>query len=128
MPPAPTLPDAPALKDVPSIAGYHAHIYFDSAEDRARALRLREQIAAQFPDALLGRWHDRLVGPHLQPMYQVAFATALFPTFVPWLMLNRNGLTILLHPETGDAYTDHTAHAVWFGAVLPLKLDVLRGA
>jgi DOPA 4,5-dioxygenase len=41
-------------------------------------------------------------------------------------MLNRDGLTILLHPETGDDYRDHTAHAVWFGAVLSLRLDALR--
>jgi aromatic ring-cleaving dioxygenase len=42
---------------------------------------------------------------------------------VPWLMLNRDGLTVLLHPETGDDLTDHTAHAAWFGAVLPLRLE-----
>ena len=34
--------------------------------------------------------------------------------------------TILLHPETGDPYTDHAERAVWFGAMLPLRLDVLR--
>ena len=41
-------------------------------------------------------------------------------------MLNRDGLTILLHPETGDDYRDHTAYAVWFGAVLPLRLEALQ--
>ncbi len=44
-------------------------------------------------------------------MYQIAFPTPLLKKFVPWLMLNRDGLTILLHPETGDDYTDHSAHA-----------------
>jgi aromatic ring-cleaving dioxygenase len=43
-------------------------------------------------------------------------------------MLNRDGLTVLLHPETGQAYADHTDHAVWLGGVLPLKLDSLRAA
>jgi aromatic ring-cleaving dioxygenase len=43
-------------------------------------------------------------------------------------MLNRDGLTILLHPGTGNAYADHTDHAVWFGSTLRLRLDVLRGA
>jgi aromatic ring-cleaving dioxygenase len=38
------------------------------------------------------------------------------------------GLSILLHPGTGDACADHTDHAVWFGGVLPLRLDVLRKA
>jgi aromatic ring-cleaving dioxygenase len=120
--------DAPALKDWRKITGYHAHIYFHSKASRAQAAWLREHVASQFPEALLGRWHDKLVGPHLQPMYQIAFPVALFASFVPWLMLNRQDLTILLHPETGDAYTDHAEHAFWFGAVLPLRLDVLRGA
>jgi aromatic ring-cleaving dioxygenase len=61
-------------------------------------------------------------------MYQIAFPRSLLATFLPWLMLNRDGLTILLHPGTGDPYADHTDHAVWFGAVLPLRLDVLREA
>jgi len=47
--------------------------------------------------------------------------------FVPWLMLNRDGLTILLHPETGNDMLDHTAPAAWFGAVLPLRLKALAG-
>jgi DOPA 4,5-dioxygenase len=37
-------------------------------------------------------------------------------------------LTVLLHPGTGDAYADHTAHAAWLGGMLPLRLDVLRRA
>jgi len=43
-------------------------------------------------------------------------------------MLNRSELTILVHPETGDEYADHLQHALWLGAVLPLRLDVLKGA
>jgi aromatic ring-cleaving dioxygenase len=54
-------------------------------------------------------------------MYQIAFPAELLASFVPWLMLNRDDLTILLHPETGNDYADHTDHAVWFGAILPLR-------
>jgi hypothetical protein len=43
-------------------------------------------------------------------------------SFLPWLMLNRDGLSILLHPGTGDAYADHIDHAVWLGSVLPLRM------
>jgi aromatic ring-cleaving dioxygenase len=106
-----------------SIAEYHAHIYYDPARTRAAAERLRERVAAEFPQARLGRWHDALVGPHTQSMYQIAFPGEMLAAFVPWLMLNRDGLTILLHPETGNDYRDHTAHAAWFGAVLPLRLE-----
>ena len=112
--------------DPRSIAVYHAHVYYDPAKTRGRAERLRKRIAAAFPQAKLGRWHDELVGPHPQSMYQIAFPSALLASFVPWLMLNRDGLTVLLHPETGDDYRDHTAHAAWFGAVLPLRVEALR--
>lgn len=109
-----------------AIAQYHAHIYYDPATSRDRAAHLRERVAAQFPQAKIGRWHDELVGPHTQSMFQIAFASELLPALLPWLMLNRDGLTILLHPQTGDSYADHTAHAVWFGAVLPVRVEAFR--
>jgi aromatic ring-cleaving dioxygenase len=110
------------------IAHYHAHVYYDPASSRDRAARLRERVAEMFPQATLGRWHDELVGPHLKSMYQIAFPRPLLASFLPWLMLNRDGLTILLHPGTGNAYADHTDHAAWLGGTLPLRLDVLDGA
>jgi DOPA 4,5-dioxygenase len=97
------------------IQHYHAHVYYDPASSRDRAARLRERVAAIFPDVTLGRWHDAPVGPHTQSMYQLAFPPPLLASFLPWLMLNRDGLSILLHPGTGDAYADHIDHAVWFG-------------
>jgi aromatic ring-cleaving dioxygenase len=116
---------APA-KDPRTIAHYHVHVYYDQASSRDRAERLRERVGGEFPQAKLGRWHDELVGPHPQSMYQIAFPSEMLDKFVPWLMLNRDGLTVLLHPETGDDYTDHSAHAAWFGAVLPLRLEVFK--
>ena len=85
---------------------YHAHVYYDPASSRDRAARLRERVAATFPGVTLGRWHDTPVGPHTQSMYQLAFPPTLLASFLQWLMLNRDGLSILLHPGTGDAYAD----------------------
>jgi aromatic ring-cleaving dioxygenase len=110
------------------IKDYHAHIYYDPATTRDRAARLRQRVAEKFPQAKLGRWHDELVGPHLRSMYQIAFPTDMLASFLPWLMLNRDGLTILLHPSTGNPYADHTAHAAWLGGTLPLKVEALDGA
>jgi DOPA 4,5-dioxygenase len=39
---------------------------------------------------------------------------------VPWLMFNRQGLNILIHPLTDDEVEDHTEHAVWLGAPVGL--------
>ena len=109
------------------IKDYHAHIYYDPATTRDRAARLRERVAERFPQAVLGRWHDELVGPHPQSMFQIAFPAEMLAAFVPWLMLNRDDLVVLLHPETGDDYRDHSAHAAWLGESLPLRLDVFSG-
>lgn len=111
--------------DPGSIEGYHAHVYYDPAT-RPVAERLREAIGAGFPAALLGRWHDKPVGPHPVSMYQVAFPVEDFPRLVPWLMLNRGGLAVLVHPLTGDDYEDHAAHPLWLGPPLSLKLEILK--
>jgi len=112
--------------DPGAIRLYHAHVYYDPASTRDRAERLRERVASAFPGATLGRWHDALVGPHTRAMYQIAFPSELLTTLLPWLMLNREGLSILLHPETGDPHRDHTDHAAWLGAVLSLRPESLR--
>ncbi|MSO70027.1 MAG: 4,5-dioxygenase [Alphaproteobacteria bacterium] len=108
----------------PAIHGYHAHIYFRDGDERARAMHLRE--ALQRLPVVLGRIWDQNVGPHPVPMYQVAFKPQQFAEIVPFLMLARQGLTILVHPETGDEVADHSSHALWLGAVLPLDLEFLR--
>jgi len=111
--------------DPAAIQGWHAHIYYGSPAERARAATLRDQIAERFPAAILGRWRDTPVGPHPMPMYQVAFEPPLLAEFTGFLALNRAGLTVLLHPETGRQKADHSDHALWLGAILPLNLRVL---
>ena len=108
-----------------AITGWHAHVYYDPAT-RAAAEALRAGIAGRFPTAVLGRWHDKPVGPHPSSMYQVAFAPELLPGLLSYLALHRAGLTVLLHPETGRPRADHTAHAIWMGAILPLDLSILQ--
>jgi len=115
---------AEEFADTAAIRSWHAHIYYDAAS-RPSAERLRQAIGDSFA-VQLGRWHDEPVGPHPVSMYQVAFAVAEFPRLVPWLMLNRSPLTVLVHPQAANAYEDHTAHAMWLGAPLPLRLEVLR--
>ncbi len=112
------------IKDTGRITGYHAHIYFD-ADSEADAQAVRDAIDGRF-DVVLGSWHRQDVGPHTRWMYQVLFATELFASFVPWLALNRRGLAVLVHPQSGDSIADHTDHAIWMGEVLDVKVDVLE--
>jgi aromatic ring-cleaving dioxygenase len=106
------------------IKNFHAHIYYDP-ESRGAAARVREGLAARF-NVQLGRWHDEPVGPHPRSMYQVLFAPSDFGAIVQWLMLNREGLTVLVHPSTGDSFGDHLERSLWLGAVLKLNESVLR--
>ena len=113
------------MREIDQIVGYHAHIYYTDDDSRARAAEIREAVDRQF-DVRLGRWRDEPVGPHPKPMYQIAFAPDQFPAIVPWLMLNRNGLTVLVHPETGDDVADHRDQPLWLGEVLPLNIAFLE--
>ena len=107
-----------AFADPARITGYHAHIYY-APETRPAAETLRRRIGEGFA-ARLGSWHDEPVGPHPLPMFQIAFATEVFAELVPWLMLNRLGLTVLVHPNTDNERADHLEHALWMGQILPL--------
>lgn len=106
------------------IRGFHAHVYYDPAT-RDAAARVRDGLAERF-EVELGRWHGRPVGPHPKSMYQVKFAPGQFGGLVPWLMVHREGLDILVHPETGEDVEDHTDRALWLGEKLDLNIAVLR--
>lgn len=101
------------------IHSWHAHVYFDSPTARATAERVRQGIAQRFR-VQLGRWREQPVGPHTAPMYQVAFDVDVFATLVPWLALHREGLSVLVHPNTLAPRADHLRHAIWLGTPLPL--------
>lgn len=106
------------------VRSYHAHIYFRDERERARALTVREAISQRFW-VQLGRVHDALVGPHRAPMDQVAFERASFAELVPWLMLHREDLSVLVHPNTGRARDDHQLHALWLGTPLGVRGEAL---
>ncbi|MCR9126874.1 MAG: DOPA 4,5-dioxygenase family protein [Rhodobacteraceae bacterium] len=104
------------------IRGYHAHVYFDEKTvDRARALceAVRDRFGAE-----MGRVHERAVGPHPMFSCQLAFGPQAFADIVPWLALNRDGLIVFTHPDTGDDLADHRDHGIWMGAMPKLKLDI----
>jgi aromatic ring-cleaving dioxygenase len=106
-----------------TIAGYHAHVYFDQ-ETVEQARALRDRIDKEF-DYAVGRFHEKNVGPHPRWSFQIAFEPSEFGTLVPWLALNRQGLTVLVHGRSGDDIYDHTELVMWLGKSVELNLDAL---
>ena len=117
-----TFPNRP----VEAIEGWHAHVYYDPDTTKDTAAGLRARIVEEFPDTRMGSWHDEAVGPHLVAMYQVAFGTHQFDPFVQWLAVNRDGLDILVHPSTDNAWNDHIIFGFWLGEKLPLNEERLK--
>ncbi|MFP3518083.1 DOPA 4,5-dioxygenase family protein [Pseudomonas sp. SIMBA_077] len=104
------------------IKGYHAHVYFDASTlEQARALC---EDAAKTFGLIMGRVHQRPVGPHPDWSCQLAFGPELLGIVLPWLAINRHGLVIFLHPNTGNDLLDHTDHAIWMGDIRPLNLSM----
>lgn len=108
------------------ITGFHAHVYFDDGSAE-RARTVCERARDLFP-VTMGRIHMRPVGPHTMASCQLAFGPEAFAEVMSWLALNRDGLVVFTHPETGDDLVDHRDHAIWMGAVVPLDLDAFETA
>lgn len=117
-----TFPNRP----VDAIEGWHAHVYYDPEKTKETAAALRERVVAEFPDTRMGSWHDEAVGPHLVAMYQVAFKVDQFDRLVQWLAVNRDGLSVLVHPLTENAWNDHIVFGFWLGDKLSLNEERLE--
>ncbi len=105
-----------------SIQNFHAHIYYDPEEvERAKQLAAAAQARFGVP---VGHFHLRPVGPHPRGSCQLTVPTEQFGDFAQWAALNRNGLTIFAHTETGEDLADHTEHVIWFGPSEPLDLSI----
>lgn len=105
-----------------NITDFHAHVYFD-ADTCQQAEQLCTRAGALF-DLVVGQMHDKPVGPHPMWSCQLLFNPDLFGEVVPWLALNRHGLIVFIHANTGDDLVDHTDHAIWMGAKCELKLSI----
>ena len=103
------------------IKSYHVHLYYDG-RTKQYAGYLRREMERRFDGCIeVGRWRDMAPqGPHPRSHFQVSFPTNMFNRLVPFLALNRGGLYILLHPNTGNGYEDHTKNVMWIGPSIPL--------
>ena len=102
---------------------YHAHLYFD-AQTLEFATRLSQSVAEQY-SLTVGRVHQKLVGPHTQWSCQILFTQQDFDVLIPWLDEHRQGLSVLVHADTGDDLLDHTEYVYWLGEPIEINLSGL---
>ncbi|MCV2403617.1 DOPA 4,5-dioxygenase family protein [Marinomonas sp. C2222] len=100
---------------------YHAHVYFNE-ETKLIAKQLCERSEQEF-GLKIGRFHEKLVGPHPMWSCQISVDAKDFDTFIPWIEENRQGLTIFIHAISGDNMRDHTELTTWLGKEVELDLD-----
>jgi aromatic ring-cleaving dioxygenase len=111
-----------------NLHGYHVHIYYDGATEQ-QATNLHDRMVAEFQAKPSRPPYVGIAGPHPVGQRAVIFSPKTFTAeVVPWLMFNRQGLSILIHPLSDDEYEAHTTHAVWFGEPIALLTDKLSHA
>lgn len=62
-------------------------------------------------------------------MFEVnLFSPAQFGAFIPWLVVHRGPLSVLIHPNTldGEEERNHTQQATWLGERIPLDLRLFK--
>ena len=102
---------------------YHAHIYWKSATERTLAISLRPSF--QSIGCGLGSVHDRPIGPHPLPMYQIKYDSSIQNEVETLLRIQP--MSILLHEDIGvDHVRDHTEGARWINEPLELDLKFLE--
>eukprot|EP00246_Nothoceros_aenigmaticus_P010071 TRINITY_DN26384_c0_g1_i1.p2 TRINITY_DN26384_c0_g1~~TRINITY_DN26384_c0_g1_i1.p2 ORF type:complete len:134 (+),score=18.04 TRINITY_DN26384_c0_g1_i1:178-579(+) len=117
------------LKFMSPIRSYDVHIYFfqTHATHLGVARTLREEIQEKFPELKVYKFWDQPIGPHPIGMFEVDLKTPdEFARFVPWIQVNRKGLSVLVHPNTGHPLDDHTVNAMWLGEKVILNTTDLK--
>lgn len=112
------------MADAPTIQSWHAHVYYEKA-----SLETATNVCQQARDNLpvtMGRLHQKPVGPHPMWSCQLAFENEDFASVVTWLNMHRAGLRVFVHPNTGDALSDHRDRAIWLGDSVSLRLSVFQ--
>ena len=113
-------------RPVNSHKAYHAHVYFNE-QSKLIAKSLCREAGEKF-GLKVGRFHEKLVGPHPCWSCQITFGTRDFECFIPWLEEQRQDLTVLVHALTGNDLQDHTEFAYWLGQPVKLNLGMFKNA
>ena len=69
--------------------------------------------------------NQQAIGPHPIGSFEVWVPIESFSVIYGWFLLNREDLSVMIHPLTRYELLDHTIHSTWMGTPMKLRLDVL---
>ena len=110
------------MTDTDRIRCFHVHVYFDE-KTHETARRVCHAVKTQF-GVPMGHMHVKPVGPHPMGSCQLTIPADQFGAVLSWLALNREGLTVFSHPDTGEDLLDHRDRAIWMGEMKTLDLSL----
>ncbi|MBK66849.1 MAG: 4,5-dioxygenase [Rickettsiales bacterium] len=103
----------------------HIHIYFKDHQ-KEEALTLKAKLAQKFPSLILGRFHEKPVGPHPVGSFLVFPKNEKDERAVKYFLKSKIGnLSAMIHPETGDDFEDHRDENIeWIGPEFDINRDI----
>ena len=132
--------------NTPTIISYHTHILYmlTNPQEIEASMKLRERTIEHFKDYLgvdcEGRYDDGRLCMIIDHPFNITLRNGPFPVgewsifvplpyfslVIPWLAQNRGQFSLLVHPNTGCEYEDHSIWAFWIGNPWPLDMSIFE--
>lgn len=108
------------------LTGFHAHVYAHEGQSGSDLEAIHRRAGDELAHVRVGRLHNAPIGPHIAPMFQLAFDVETLTSVVAWLLEVRESRSVLIHPllGEGEALAEHTEHALWIGDRLPVNTEI----
>ncbi|MCI5059461.1 MAG: DOPA 4,5-dioxygenase family protein [Alphaproteobacteria bacterium] len=109
------------------IQEHHIHIYHEPETDsKETAQQVADKLSALFKGYVIKTSSGEASGPHLKPNFLVHVQPEILGEVVSWLQFNHQGLSIAIHPKTGNGLTDHRDHSIWFGKQIGYSTEFME--
>jgi len=69
---------------------------------------------------------NQTLGPFAVGEWSLFAPVHYYQAVLPWFLMNRGNLSLLVHPNTGCEYEDHSIRAQWAGQPWQMYLDCCR--
>lgn len=103
---------------------YHFHLYYH--EERFSIAREVVDSLPALESLKVGRLHAGPVGPHPIGSCQLSVSDSDYYVLMEWLLTNRRGLDVFVHPVSGDDWKDHTEYVGWIGKSYELNTSMFK--